>query len=126
MVTELVLEPLQEHSVAAAVGQDPRKHEARQPTGSLREDQEDVAHGRRVEPIVTGQTVTAVPFGVAWVVPALTSEPPCFSVIDIPAVMPTFVVASLSSTAAGEHNPASSAVLTEALIREGGQWVPGW
>ncbi|CFS61748.1 Uncharacterised protein [Mycobacterium tuberculosis] len=30
-------------------------------------------------------------------VPARTSEPPCFSVIDMPAVMPAFVVAGFSS-----------------------------
>ena len=29
--------------------------------------------------------------GTAWVVLARTSDPPCFSVIDIPAVMPALV-----------------------------------
>ncbi len=35
--------------------------------------------------------------GVAWVVPARTSEPPCFSVIDIPAVIPALVAGTFSS-----------------------------
>jgi hypothetical protein len=35
--------------------------------------------------------------GTAWVVPARTSEPPCFSVIDMPAVMPALVDGTLSS-----------------------------
>ena len=37
------------------------------------------------------------PFGTACVVPARTSEPPCFSVIDMPAVMPAFVVGTAST-----------------------------
>src|SRR4051812_49007521 len=37
------------------------------------------------------------PFGVASVVPALTSEPPCFSVIDMPAVIPALVAGTFSS-----------------------------
>ena len=37
------------------------------------------------------------PFGVACVVPARTSEPPCFSVIDMPAVMPGFVLGTFRS-----------------------------
>jgi hypothetical protein len=34
---------------------------------------------------------------LACVVPARTSEPPCFSVIDMPAVIPTFVAGTFSS-----------------------------
>ena len=44
---------------------------------------------------MAAQLISPSPFGVACVVPARTSEPPCFSVIDMPAVMPSFVVASL-------------------------------
>ncbi|PRC61359.1 hypothetical protein C6A85_09735, partial [Mycobacterium sp. ITM-2017-0098] len=36
-------------------------------------------------------------FGMASVVPARTSDPPCFSVIDMPAVRPVFVVGTASS-----------------------------
>ena len=63
VVAELVLEPLQEHSVAGAVGQDARQHEAGQPARGLREHQEDVAHRRRGEPLVAGQAVGAVAVG---------------------------------------------------------------
>ena len=101
MIAELVLEALQEHPVAAAVGQDPRQEETAEARGRLREDKEDVAHRRRGEPFVAGQAVAAVAVrlesGTAAVVPARTSEPPCFSVIDIPAVMPTLVAGTFSS-----------------------------
>ena len=46
MVPEFVLEPLQEHSVAGAVGQHARQEEAAQPARRLRKHQEHVAHGR--------------------------------------------------------------------------------
>ena len=60
VVAELVLEPLQEHPIAAAVGQDPRQEEAAQPGRRLRQHEEDVAHRRRREPLVAGEAVTAV------------------------------------------------------------------
>jgi hypothetical protein len=46
------------------------------------------------------------------VVPARTSEPPCFSVIDMVAVMPALVVAGLSS---GSYSRLVSSGSTEAL-----------
>ena len=58
-VAQLVLEPLQVHAVAGAVGQDARQQEAGQATGGLREHQEHVAHGRGREPLVPGEQVTA-------------------------------------------------------------------
>ena len=68
MVAELVLEPLEEHPVAAAVGQDARQQKVRPPVPRrfarpgrhLREHQEDVAHRRRGEPLVPAQRVGAV------------------------------------------------------------------
>ncbi len=58
-VAELVLQALQVHGVAGAVGQDARQREARQALGRLRQDEEEVAHRRRAEPLVAGQDVLA-------------------------------------------------------------------
>ena len=60
MVAELVLEPLQEHPVATAVGQDPRQEEAGQATWRLGQHEEDVAHRRRREPLVADEAVGAI------------------------------------------------------------------
>ena len=46
VVAELVLEALQEHSVAAAVGQHSGQEETGESAGRLSQDQEDVAHRR--------------------------------------------------------------------------------
>ncbi len=98
VVAELVLEPLQEHPVAGAVGQDPRQEEAGQPAGRLRQHQEHVAHRRRGEPLVPGQACSCRRRSASRaVVPARTSEPPCFSVIDMPAVRPALVAGTSSS-----------------------------
>ena len=56
-VAELVLQALDAEAVAAAVGQDARQQEARQPAVGLREHQERVAHRRRAEPLVAGELV---------------------------------------------------------------------
>ena len=45
VVTELILQALQEHSVAGAVGQYPRHQEATQTRRSLGEHQEYITHG---------------------------------------------------------------------------------
>ena len=80
---ELVLEPLQLEARAAL------DDEAREPARRLGEDEEDGAHRVRAEPLVAGQLVASPsPAGSARVVPARTSEPPCFSVIAIPHSAP--------------------------------------
>ena len=72
------------------------KHETTKSTGRLGENEVDVAHRRRGEPLVTGQGVAAISsIGHRLVVPARTSDPPCFSVIDIPAVIPALVAGHL-------------------------------
>ena len=60
VVAQLVLEPLQEHPIAAAVGQDSRQEEAAQSARRLGQHEEDVAHRRRGEPLVAGEAVAAV------------------------------------------------------------------
>jgi hypothetical protein len=59
-VAELVLEPLHPEDVAAAVGEHPGDEEAGDALLQLGEDEEQVAHRRRGEPLVAGQRVTAV------------------------------------------------------------------
>ena len=89
-VAELVLEPHHVDPVASAVGQHPRHHEAGQGGSSgrgLRQHQEQVVHGRRGEPLVPVQGCTGRPrpsarLGSGW---RRTSEPPCFSVMPMPA-----------------------------------------
>lgn len=63
-VAELVLEPLQVHAVALPAGQDARQEEAGEPSRGLRQDEEDVAHRRRAEPLVAGQAVGPVARGL--------------------------------------------------------------
>ena len=58
-VPQLVLQALDAQRVPAAVGQHARQQEARQALGCLREDQEQVAHRRRAEPLMAGQQVAA-------------------------------------------------------------------
>ena len=77
--------------VAGAVGQHPGQQEAGEPPGRLREHEERVRHRGGAEPLVAGEPVRPAPSWsaaaarTARVVPARTSEPPCFSVIAIPA-----------------------------------------
>src|SRR5271166_7179870 len=52
VIAELVLQPLQEHPVAAAVGQHSRQQEAGQTAWGLGQHPEDVAHRCRGEPLV--------------------------------------------------------------------------
>ena len=59
-VAELVLEPVDVERVALAVGQDARDEVAGEPAGSLRGDEERVAHRRRAEPLVAAQRRLAV------------------------------------------------------------------
>ena len=59
VVAELVLEALQVHRVARAVGEHAREQEARQPLVGLGEHQEEVAHRRRAEPLVPGDLILA-------------------------------------------------------------------
>ena len=63
MVAELVLQPLNEHPVAGAVGQHPGQEEATEPARRLGQDQEHVAVGRGGEPLVPGEGVAAVGVG---------------------------------------------------------------
>ena len=64
------------------------------PASVLGEHEEDVAHRRRAEPLVPGEPVGVArrsgPPGsaTARVVLARTSEPPCFSVMPMPAISP--------------------------------------
>ena len=55
MVAELVLQSLQQHSVAGAVGQYPRHQEAAEAIRGVGEHQEHITHGSRGEPLVPGQ-----------------------------------------------------------------------
>ena len=57
LVAELVLEPLQAEAVALAVRRPAREEEAGDAAVGLGEDQEDVAHRRRHEPLVAGDLV---------------------------------------------------------------------
>ena len=79
---ELVLQPLQLEAGAAL------DDEAGEPARRLGQDEEHGAHRVRAEPLVAGQLVVPSPAGSARVVPARTSEPPCFSVIAIPHSAP--------------------------------------
>ncbi|CAM5674980.1 hypothetical protein MAUB1S_00030 [Mycolicibacterium aubagnense] len=63
VVAELVLEPLDEHPVAGAVGQHPGQEETGQPAGRLGQHQEHVPHRCRGEPLVAAQRVGAVAVG---------------------------------------------------------------
>ena len=74
--------------VARAVGQHARDEEAGDALVELGQHQEQVAHRRGGEPLVPGQRVAAVGPGTARVVLARTSEPPCFSVMPMPAISP--------------------------------------
>ena len=88
-VAELVLQALEGDSVALPVGGPPGQGEAGQTARRLGQNQEQVAHGRRAEPLVPGQPVAAaVPPATATVVLARTSLPPCFSVMAMPARAP--------------------------------------
>ena len=105
-VAELVLEALDVHRVARPVGEDARHQKAGQALGGavgglgLGEHEEQVGHRRRAEPLVAGELVLARPApppfsGRAKVVFARTSEPPCFSVIAIPAIAEPFSAAGI-------------------------------
>jgi hypothetical protein len=88
-VAELVLEALDLDRVLAAVGVPARHEEARRAAvGRARDDQVRVAHRRREEPLVAADRVRPPrpppSSGVAAVVLARTSEPPCFSVMPMP------------------------------------------
>ncbi len=101
MVAELVLQALDVEGVAAAVGQDARHQEAGQALVGLGEHEEEVGHRRRAEPLVAGQLVLRRrrplrSAGRATVVLARTSEPPCFSVIAMPAIAEPFSLGGIS------------------------------
>ena len=59
-VTQLVLQPLDAHGVAGTVRQHPGEQEAGQAARPLGQHEEQVAHRRRVEPLVPGEQVRAV------------------------------------------------------------------
>ncbi len=59
-IAQLVLEPLQVHRVAGAVGQDLGQQEAARAGRRLGQDHEEVAHRGRREPLVAGDAVAAV------------------------------------------------------------------
>ena len=88
-VAQLVLEPLDAEDVAHAAGQHPRHEEAGQPlversAPGMGEHEEAVRHRRGAEPLVPRELVAVAAHVLAGVVPARTSEPPCFSVIAMP------------------------------------------
>ena len=60
VITELVLQALQKHSVAGSVRKHPRHQEATEPGRGLGEHQKHITHRSRGEPLVPGQRVTAV------------------------------------------------------------------
>ena len=75
----------------------PAGHEkTRQAPRRLRQHEERVAHRRRDEELVADEFVSlpppSAPTGMARVVLARTSEPPCFSVIAMPIVTPCFCI----------------------------------
>ena len=117
-VAELVLQPGDVESVAGAVGQRPRHQEAGQPLRRLRQHQEDVVHRGRGEPLVPVQRVLAVDAGrrAPRVTLARTSDPPCFSVIPMPARAPRFSATGRRpgsydvEASAGIHSQASRVV----------------
>src|SRR5438477_4495125 len=56
-VSELVLEALDVEAVALPIGGEAGQKKAREATVGLRQDEERVAHGRRAEPLVSGELV---------------------------------------------------------------------
>ena len=101
MVAELVLQPLDVKRVAAAVGQDPRQQEAGEAAPSVwasTRNRSDIgAEQNHLWPIssYSAPGAAAVRAGVATVVLARTSEPPCFSVIAMPAIAEPFSAAGI-------------------------------
>ena len=80
------------------------------PLGRLRQHEEHVAHRRRAEPLVPGRAGTRRrPVGVApWCVLARTSEPPCFSVIPMPASSPAFCAGRPAARGRTSWTPAAA------------------
>ena len=119
MVAELVLEPLEEHPVAGAVRQHARQEEAADsPPGAWASTRNRSHIGAEVNHLWPVQRVRAVGRSASpAVVPARTSEPPCFSVIDMPASETGFVVRDLQlgvirrGWSAAARRPAASSAL---------------
>ena len=80
--------------LSVAIGRERGSRKQLRPPSRLRQHQVGIAHRRREEPLVADQLVAAVGLARrARVVFARTSEPPCFSVMPMPIVLPAFCAA---------------------------------